>query len=96
MAAPVVYPNPSTDGRISVRFDVKYNADDFRMLVYTRAYRLIRVIDIKGDFKQGTNDVDLTGQYLQEYSKGIYYFRIILKDEKGSTETLKPGTFILL
>jgi hypothetical protein len=93
---PIIYPNPSTNGQITVRFYAKNDADNFRMLVYTRSFRLIRAININGNFKQGINEIDLTGQYLQEYSKGIYYFRIILKEAKGTTEMLKPGTFILL
>jgi hypothetical protein len=93
---PIIYPNPSTNGRVTVRFYAKNDADNFRMLVYTRAYRLVRAININGTFKQGMNEIDLAGQYLQEYSKGIYYFRIILKQTKGAAEILKPGTFILL
>jgi hypothetical protein len=93
---PVVYPNPSFDGHITIRFGASGPADNLKILVYTKAFRLVRDININSDFKQGINEVDLGVQYMMGFSRGTYLFKLILKDSDGRTESSRLGTFIIL
>jgi len=93
---PIVYPNPSSDGHIKIRFNAANPADDLKIAIYTKAFRLVRYIDIPAVYKEGINEVDLGVQYMMDFSKGSYIFKLMLKDNSGQTETSKIGTFIIM
>jgi hypothetical protein len=93
---PVVYPNPSSNGQITIRFNASGSANNLKILIYTKAFRLVRDININSNFKQGINEVNLGVQYMMEFSKGTYLFKLILKDNNGRTESSRLGSFIIL
>lgn len=83
------YPNPSTDGRVWVRYDLREKATNVEIKVFNIAGDLVR--QIEGATNQGANDNFLN---LDGLSSGIYMLRV--KTATGSEEVVRTKKFAVV
>ncbi len=92
----VSYPNPANLKQgINVNFYITQKVSLFDIRIYTSALRLIKEILLKKDYNQGRNNFLLEYKYVKDLSNGVYYYVIIVKNEKGVEVRSKPQKIII-
>jgi len=83
------YPNPSTDGNIWVRYDLRQSATEVDIKVFNIAGDLVR--EVEGATNQGPNDNLLN---LQGLASGVYLLRV--KSTAGSEQVVRTKKFAVV
>lgn len=93
----ITYPNPANaQSDLKIKFFITKTADKIEIKLYTIGFRLIKEISKEINLQAGENNITIENQFLKEVAKGIYYYVIIIEDNKGKKITSKIQKFMIL
>ncbi len=94
----LVYPNPMKAGKDVLYFnlDLTQQPQSVSVKIYTEAFRLIKDKTWPASAITGRYTVCFSEGELGKLARGIYYYILTAKDNKGKQLKSKPGVFIVL
>jgi len=93
----ITYPNPVMSNKtdIKVKFAITKSANKFTIRIYTAALRLVIEKIVETKLKAGLNEELLESKYIKNLARGIYYYVIMVEDDKGKSAKSKVGKIII-
>jgi hypothetical protein len=93
------YPNPvkvSAGQDVTVEFYTTKRCVKASVVMYTRAFRKIALVDKQGPLSAGYNTITIDNELLKNLSPGVYYGQVTAEDEAGGKERGKAVTILII
>ena len=94
-----IYPHPyslNNNSDLFISFNTSKNFKEFKFTIFTIAFRKVKEFVITGNYKAGDKVIQLNRTNFNDFSKGLYYYIIILETSDGGKIKSKIDKFIFL
>ncbi len=93
----ITFPNPVINKKtdIKIQFALTKSANKFIIRIYTAALRLVTEKVVETKLKAGLNEEILESKYIKNLARGIYYYVIMVEDDKGKNAKSKVEKIII-
>ena len=88
--------NPSRNGEMGIGFNVTRDCGAVKFNLYTTGFRLIRRIELDGNYYAGDNAVMMESNNFESLANGLYLFRLIASGTDGIGRAACTGEVIIL
>ncbi|MCX8094566.1 MAG: M6 family metalloprotease domain-containing protein, partial [Candidatus Goldbacteria bacterium] len=94
----VIYPNPYNliNDDLKIKFTATQNFNFIKIKIFTSSFRLIKQIVIEDVYFPGENLLIINKKYLSQFSNGVYYFILYIKNMDGEEVRSRPEILIIL